>query len=65
MRRVSIGAVIAVIAAFVVAHPSGQSRTFSVIRATSANINALRDWDTRVDQMARAGDLRQIGRAHV
>jgi Zn-dependent metalloprotease len=60
MRRVSIGAAIAVSAVFVVTpQPSGQSRLFSAITATSANVDVLRDWDTRTDRMLRAGDLRR------
>jgi Zn-dependent metalloprotease len=60
LRRVSIGAVLAVGAVLVLAqHPSGQGRTVTAIRAMSANLDALRDWDGRVDRLARAGDLRR------
>ncbi len=59
-RRASVGAVLAMIATLVVSpHPAGQGRSFSAIRATAANIDALREWDTRVDRMARSGDLRR------
>jgi thermolysin len=59
-RRASIG-VFALIAALVVSpHPAGQGRSFSAIRATAANPDALRDWDIRVDRMARSGDLRRL-----
>jgi len=45
-------------AAFVVSpRPAGQSRSFAAIGATSANPDTLREWDRRVDQMARAGNL--------
>jgi thermolysin len=60
-RRASFGAVFALMTALVVApHPAGQGRSFSAIRATAANIDALRDWDIRVDRMARSGDLRRL-----
>src|SRR4249919_3452345 len=60
-RRASVGAVLAMIATLVVSpHPAGQGRSFSAIRATAANIDALRDWDVRVDGMARSGDLRRL-----
>ena len=59
-RRASIGAVLAMTATLVVSpHPAGQGPSFSAIRATAANIDALRDWDIRVDRMARSGDLRR------
>src|ERR1700752_2332150 len=57
-RRVSIGAILAASAALVLSpHPAGQGRSVSVIRATAANIEVLRQWDVRVDGLARSGEL--------
>jgi thermolysin len=59
-RRAFIGAVLATTVALVVApHPAGQGRSVSAIKATAANVDVLREWDLRVDRMARAGDLRR------
>src|SRR5262245_39868665 len=56
--RVSIGAMLAVSAALVSSpHPAGQARSVSAIRATAANIEVLRQWDVRVDSLARSGEL--------
>jgi Zn-dependent metalloprotease len=58
-RRAPIVAVPAVIAALAVSpQPAGQTRSFAAVSATTANLATLRDWDVRVDRMARAGDLR-------
>jgi bacillolysin len=40
-------------------HPAGQGRPISAVRATAANLDTLREWDVRVDRMARSGDLRR------
>jgi Zn-dependent metalloprotease len=59
-RRASIGAIVALSTALVVSpHPAGQGRSFSAIRATAADIDTLREWDIRVDRMARSADLRR------
>jgi Zn-dependent metalloprotease len=58
-RRASIVAVSAVIAALTLSpRPAGQTPSVAAASATTANLATLRDWDNRVDRMARAGDLR-------
>jgi bacillolysin len=59
-RRVSLGAVLAVSAAFLSApRPSGQGRAITAVRAMSADIDGLREWDVRVDRLTRSGELRR------
>jgi bacillolysin len=60
LKRISIGGLLAVGAALAMApHPSGQGRAVTAIRAMSANLDALREWDGRIDRLARSGDLRR------
>jgi bacillolysin len=55
---VFVFAMIAVGAGFAVPQrPVGQSRSL-VMAATAADLKTLRDWDRRVDQMTRTGELR-------
>ena len=56
--RVFVFAMIAVSAGFLMPQrPVGQSRSL-VIAATAADLKTLRDWDRRVEQMTRTGELR-------
>ena len=60
MKRLRVACGVFFVAGAVIAT---QSRTASQVghrgvRVTSANTDALRDWDIRIDRMARAGDLR-------
>jgi thermolysin len=56
---VFVFAVLAAGAAFLVPQrPVGQSRSL-VIAATAADLKTLRDWDQRIDQMTRTGELRR------
>jgi Zn-dependent metalloprotease len=58
--RVSVGVLLGAGAALMISpQPAGQTRSFAAFSAMSANIDQLREWDRRVDQMARAGDLQR------